>query len=124
MSYDLRIGVKVEGTDIIAVIAQPEHCSPTYNVGEMLRVAMGWDFEQGQWYNVAEVMPKIMHGLQELTARPKAYKKYNAPNGWGDTSTACDALESLVDCIQQQSDPNHPWGTWQVIPQEHLWLRW
>lgn len=124
MSYDIRIGVKVEGTDIIAVIAEPVYSSPTYNIGDMLRAAMDWDFEQGQWYNVAEVMPKIAHGLQELLKRPEAYKKYNAPNGWGDTNSAYEALASLLDCILRQSDEKHPWGTWQVIPQEHLWLRW
>ena len=49
MSYDLRIGVTVEGTDIIAVIAQPDKHSPTYNLGTMFRKCTGWDFEQSKW---------------------------------------------------------------------------
>lgn len=49
MSYDLRLAVKVEGTkDLYAVIAEPEYDSPTYNIGEMFRACMGWDFEQGK----------------------------------------------------------------------------
>ena len=40
MSYDLRIGVKVEGTDIIAVIAEPRLSSPTYNLRDMFVACM------------------------------------------------------------------------------------
>jgi hypothetical protein len=123
MSYDLRIGVKVEGTDIIAVIAEPDYSSPTYNIGDMLRAAMDWDFEQGQWYNVAEVYPKIVRGYQELSDNEKSYRKYNAKNGWGNTETACNTLKSLLECIAEQTGDSY-WGTWQVIPAEHLWLRW
>ena len=43
MSYDLRIGVKVEGTDIIAVIGEPEKSSPTYNLREMFVTCMDWN---------------------------------------------------------------------------------
>lgn len=59
MSYDLRIGVKVEGTDIIAVIAEPSVNSPTYNLGTMFRKCTGWDFMQSEWYSVAAVYPLI-----------------------------------------------------------------
>lgn len=54
MSYDLRIGVRVHNTDIIAVIDEPELSSPTYNLGKMFRACTGWDFKQGEWYNAAE----------------------------------------------------------------------
>ena len=37
MSYDLRIGVKVDGTDIIAVVAEPSRPSPTYNLGKIFQ---------------------------------------------------------------------------------------
>ena len=35
MSYDLRLGVKLADTDIIAVIAEPECSGPTYNLRDM-----------------------------------------------------------------------------------------
>ena len=88
MSYDLRIGVKVENTDIIAVIDEPERNSPTYNLGKMLRACTGWDFDQGEWYKVSEVLPLIEHGVKELYINEDAYKQYNAPNGWGTTISA------------------------------------
>ena len=120
MSYDLRIGVKVEGTDIIAVIAEPEHSSPTYNLGQMFRACMNWDYHQGEWYNVKEVLPYIERGIHELKYNSQAYKKYNPENGWGSTESALKALESLEKCIAEQ---NNGWA-WQDIPIEHLWLHW
>ena len=123
MSYDLRLAVKVEGTDILAVIDEPTYNSPTYNIGEMFRKCMGWDFEQGEFYNVAEVYSYIEHGIKELETNEKEYVKYNAPNGWGTTESALVALRSLKECIDNNSKEDSYW-TWQVIPKEHLWLAW
>lgn len=47
MSYDLRIAVKVDGCDKFAEIAEPEHSSPTYNLGKMFRACTEWDYKQG-----------------------------------------------------------------------------
>ena len=123
MSYDLRIGVKVEGTDIIAVIAEPERHSPTYNIGDLFRKCTGWDFRQSEWYRVSEVYPLIQHGLAELIAYPKKYKKYESPNGWGTIESAIEALKSLKDCIDELSEEESYCG-WNHIPMEHLWVAW
>ena len=119
MSYDLEIGVQIAGTSIIASIAEPEYDSPTYNLGKMFKACMGWDFEQGRWYRVEDVIYKIEHGIHELRHNEKAYKKYNPKNGWGDTKSALEALESLYKCIKNCSD-----GWLFDIPMEHLWVRW
>lgn len=121
MSYDLRIGVRVHGTDIIAVIDEPELSSPTYNLGKMFRACTGWDFHQGEWYNAAEVLPCIEHGIKELHLNRETYKQYDAPNGWGTTSSAMEALESLRDCIYGDIAGDR---TWQAIPVEHLYICW
>ena len=123
MSYDLRIGVKVEGTDIIAVIGQPEYDSPTYNLREMFVACTGWDYTQGEWYRVSEVYDKICRGIAELSGYPKKYKKYDSPNGWGTVSSALEALTSLRDYIDRIADPDDCW-TWNTIPKEHLWVAW
>lgn len=120
MSYDIRIGVKVADTDIIAVIAEPEYSSPTYNIGTMLRKCMDWDFKQGEWYRVTDALPHIERGIHELRFNRKAYKQYDDPGGWGTTSSALEAIESLAQCIANQYNG---W-TWQDIPPEHLYLRW
>lgn len=123
MSYDIRIGVKVEGLDVIAVIDEPERSSPTYNIGDLLRACMGWDFVQGEWYRVSEVLPKILHGLDELMLHRSNYKRYEPSNGWGSVGTAYETLSSIVECIRENTGESY-WTKWQQIPAEHLWIRW
>lgn len=122
MSYDLRIGVKVEGADgLIAVIAEPELSDPTYNIGKMLRTAMDWDFHQSTWYRVSDVFPRIECGIRELRNNPQKYKKYEPRNGWGNTESALNALLSLRDCIKENAEGI---VTWQAIPLECMYVAW
>lgn len=123
MSYDLRIGVKVAGTDIIAVIGHPEVDQPTYNLRDMFVACMDWDYTQGEWYKVSEVYEKICRGIAELSGYPKKYKKFEPDNGWGTVSSALEALISLRDCIDDIVDPNG-WRGWNTIPMKHLWVAW
>lgn len=123
MSYDLRLGVKVDGTDIIAVIAEPEFSSPTYNLREMFVACMDWDYKQGEWYKVSEVWDKIKTGIKELSEHPKNYEQYNPKNGWGNISTALSALASLDYCIKENT-PGEEYWSWNEIPVEHLYMSW
>ena len=123
MSYDIRLGVKVEGAkDLYAVIAEPEYSSPTYNIGTMLRKCMDWDFEQGEWYKVSDVLKNIQRGIEQLTMYEKRYIKYNSPNGWGTTDSARTALKSLEECIRYNSEEAS--CTWNAIPLELMYVRW
>lgn len=115
MSYDLRIGVKIYGTDIITKIATPEYDQPTYNLRDMFVACMDWDYEQGKWYHCEEVINKVEHGIRELRTKRKKYIKYNPSNGWGDIDSALRSLESLRTCIYEKAE---------VIPIEHLWMAW
>lgn len=126
MSYDLRIAVKVEGAEKgneFAVIGLPELHSPTYNIGEMLRKCMEWDFEQGEYYRVSDVYQNIVRGINNLTVREKEFEKYNSPNGWGTTVTALNALKSLKECIDNIEDPNIC-GGWNTFPKSLLYVAW
>ena len=123
MSYDLRIAVKVEGApedNKFAIIAEPEFNSPTYNIGEMFRKCMNWDFEQGTFYRVAEVYDNIVRGIKELSENETTYRQYNSPNGWGTTTSALKALKSLKQCIDEIVDG---WN-WNQFPKELLWVAW
>ena len=120
MSYDLRLGVKVEGLDVIAVIDMPEKHSPTYNLAKVFRQSTGWNFEQGTWYRVSDVLPYIKQGISELIVNHAKYKKLEPDNGWGTISSARETLISLLDCIEHQYSDY----TWQNIPPEHLWVCW
>lgn len=123
MSYDIRLGVKVDGTeDLYAVIAEPYVSHPTYNIGEMLRACTGWDFSQGEWYKVSDVLPKIKHGISELIINEEHYKQYISPNGYGTTKGALETLDSLLTCIKD-NDGDSGWS-WNTIPEEHLYVCW
>ena len=117
MSYDIELGVRVEGArDIIVYVGEPELSSPTYNLGTMFRECTGWDFEQSRWYKVSEVLPLIKHGIIELETNEEKYKKYNAKNGWGNTQNALESLVSLDRCIEDFVKDG--------IPAECLYVRW
>lgn len=127
MSYDLRIAVKVDGAEKgneYAVIAEPEHHSPTYNIGEMLRRCTGWDFEQGEFYRVSDVYQNIVLGIINLTEHEEEFEKYNSPNGWGTTVSALRALESLKKCIDDIEDPNGWCSGWNTFPKTLLYVAW
>lgn len=77
MSYDLRIAVKVDGAEKgneFAVIAEPRLSNPTYNIGEMLRRCMGWDFVQDEYYKVSEVYQNIVRGIINLTEHEREFE--------------------------------------------------
>lgn len=126
MSYDIRISVKVYGAEKgneYAVIAEPEFSSPTYNIGEMLRKCMGWDFEQGEYYRVSDVYQNIVRGIINLREHEEEYEKYNSPNGWGTTVSALKTLVSLKQCIDDIEDPNG-WADWNTFPKALLYVAW
>lgn len=115
MSYDIRLGVCVSDTDIIAEIGSPEYDSPTYNLREMFHACTGWDYKQGQWYPCELVYDNICHGISELLNDPWKYKEYEPENGWGDINVALETLQSMRDYIDKREEE---------IPLEYLFIRW
>ena len=120
MSYDIRFAVKVAGAeDQFAVIGQPEKSSPTYNLRDMFVACMDWDYEQGEWYRLSEILPKIAHGAVELISHRSKYEKYNSPNGWGTVDNAISALQSIMGWV---SDLKDSWNG--DIPLECIYMAW
>jgi len=125
VSYDIRFGVKVAGApdDCFAVIGEPEYSSPTYNLRKMFVACMDWDYRQGEWYKLNDVLPKIERGVHELKFNVAAYKKYNPPNGWGNTGSALQVLQSILDYFSDSWDGIV--GTWNAeIPYDCIYMRW
>ena len=122
MSYDIRFGVKVAGAPegVYAGIGEPEYSSPTYNVSAIFRKSMGWDYEQGEWYPILEVMPKIERGIHELRFNAKEYKQYEPDNGWGSVGTALRAMQSIL----QWFDHDYINGWNGEIPMDCIYMRW
>lgn len=126
MSYDIRFGVKVAGApdDCYAVIGCPEYDSPTYNLRDVFVKSMDWNYHQGEWYSITDVLPKIQKGIDELTQHPEKYKPLEPDNGWGTVGSAIKCLRSVVDYF---SDDN--WdglgGSWNAdVPIDCIYMRW
>lgn len=115
MSYDIRLGVKIEGLDKIVEIGEPELANPTYNLGKMFRACTGWHYKQGEYYRCSDVIEKIEHGIRELRTRPSVYKELEPSNGWGTLDDAIRVLESMRVYIYERAED---------IPIEHLWIAW
>lgn len=119
MSYDIRLGVRTIATnnnrENIAIVASPIIDSPTYNLGEMFRRAMDWDFNQGEWYRVADVIHCIRCGRDAMSLNPERFRKYEPKNHWGVVEDAIAVLDSLLECIND---------TTELWPITALWLKW
>lgn len=118
MSYDLRIGVKVEDAGgKIVQIAEPYRANPTYNLGPMFRACTGWNYKQGQYYKCSDVIGNIERGIHELTTNRKEYIDFEPSNGWGSLSGALETLESLSECIYTTAEETD-------LDLSHLYVAW
>ena len=122
MSYDIRFGVKVAGAkdDVYAVIGHPEYDSPTYNNRDIFVKCLDWDYRQGDWYKLADVMPKIERGIRELKFNKDAYKELEPKNGWGGIESALKCLQS----IRQWYEEEMQWGWNADVPIDCIYMRW
>ena len=122
MSYDIRIAVETVYPDKFgegyAVVYSPEYDSPTYNVGNIFRKVMDWDFRQGEWYPLPEVLEHIDHGIGVLRKGFGPYRDMEPDNGWGTVETVWECLTSW------RSELEDPYGVTETWPIEHLWWRW
>lgn len=128
MSYDIGIFVKVDGTkDVYAQVAEPVISHPTYNLGEMFRACMDWDFNQSEqdkngeyqpcYYNCSSAVEHLNRGIFELTVCKKNYEQYVPKNGFGSIRGAYKALSSTLECICETVRD-------KGIPLECLYMRW
>ena len=122
MSYDIRFSVKVEGAkDVYAIIGRPEYDSQTYNNRDIFVHSMDWDYKQGQWYPMNEVMPRIERGIHELTYNEMQYKQYEPDNGWGGTQSALHCLKSIHKYFYPEKEWYREWDA--DIPLECIYMK-
>lgn len=122
MSYDIRFAVETvhpnKFGECFAVVDAPANDSPTYNVGSIFRACMGWDFEQGVWYPMAEALEHIDKGIGNLRGNFDAYRHLEPENKWGTVETVWNCLTSWREEIES------PYGVTGRWPIETLWWRW
>lgn len=125
MSYDIRWCVETvranNDGDKHVVVHIPEYDSPTYNYRKMFVACMDWDYKQGEYYPMAEVLPKLRHGLAQLTKHPEKYRQYEPENGWGTLDGAIRCIESWIDELTNEADWD---GVCHYWPISALWWRW
>jgi len=122
MSYDIRFAVKVAGKeDYFAVIGEPEHNSPTYNIGDLWRKAMDFDFEQGKFYPVKELIPHFERCIHELQFNPLAYKNLEPENGWGSAATVMTATLSIMEYLREDGW-SRGWNS--DLPLDYIYMSW
>ena len=136
MSYDIRFGVQTvcanNDGERFVVVHMPEYDSPTYNLSDMFRACMDWDYDQGEWYPMAEVLPRIERGIRELATNAAEYEQYNPPNGWGTLKGALECLRNWRSELVGGDDPLLGDGNERFLfdmvtymwPLDALWFRW
>lgn len=83
MSYDISFKVKVEGVDVYVPVGCCD-ANITWNVKKIIQLSTGLPWENCKNNGLCkDVIPQIEKGCQELLTNGNAYKKYEAPNGWG-----------------------------------------
>lgn len=112
MSYDLYFYVKTEYNEFYP-IGEPELSSPTYNLGEIFRKSMRWDYRQFEIYRVSEIEEYIENGISELTNNPQEYTHLEPENKWGTVGGALRVLKSIKEYIDNSDVPN-----------EYLYFSW
>ena len=125
MSYDIRWCVETvrannDGEKYVVVHA-PEYDSPTYNYRKMFVACMDWDYDQGEYYPMLDVLPKLRHGLAQLIEHPELYRQYEPENGWGTLSGAVRCLTNWIDELTNDDKWNCVQHDW---PLDALWWRW
>ena len=125
MSYDIRWCVETvmpnNDGERFCVVRIPEYDSPTYNYRKMFVACMDWDYKQGEYYPMAEVLPKLRHGLAQLVKHPEKYRQYEPENGWGTLNGAIKCIESWIDELTNEDNWDSVCHHW---PLNALWWRW
>lgn len=125
MSYDICWCVETvrenNDGDRFVVVHTPEYDSPTYNYRKMFVACMDWDYKQGEYYPMAEVLPKLQRGLEQLVEHPEKYRQYEPENGWGTLDGAIRCIENWIDELTNKDNWDCVCHYW---PLDALWWRW
>lgn len=83
MSYDIAFKVKAEGTDTWVTVGE-QTANVTYNVREIIHKSTGLEWKNGENNGlVKDVIPSILHGIDELRWHTMKYTPLEPSNGWG-----------------------------------------
>lgn len=80
----------------------------THNLAEMAD-ALGcykclWRPEENSFSKARDIIEKLEYAINELKTNRKNYVKYDAPNGWGDTSSMLSFLSEVYEFAKEHPD--------------------
>lgn len=97
MSYDISFRVKVEGTNMWIPVGE-QTANVTYNVREIIKKSTGLEWKNGENNGlVKDVIPFILHGMDELRTNMKAYKPLEPLNGWGTVGGTLHFFDNILE---------------------------
>jgi hypothetical protein len=99
MSIDVWLGIDTGGPDEPSVGG--DH-NVTYNVSDMLDLALGFPFETLRDKSAADCIPDLERAVVHMSdpQNEPTYRAMNPPNGWGSHQGARGFLRSLLaDCL-------------------------
>lgn len=98
MSYDIEFKVRVENTDLWVDIPMNDYINITWNVNDIIRQSTGleWKNEEDNG-RVADVIPFIIKGYNELITNPEKYRHLESPNGWGTVEGTRKFFKMIID---------------------------
>lgn len=96
MSYDISFRVKVEGADLWIPVGE-QTANVTWNARELICKSTGlaWRNEENNGL-VKDVIPSILHGMDELWNNMEAYKPLEPSNGWGTVGGTLHFFDSIL----------------------------
>lgn len=120
MSYDISYRVQCKENPNLWVPIGENSANTTWNLREMICKSTGleWKNEEDNGL-VKEVIPNIIHGLEELTRFPEKYKQYESPNGWG-TVNGCKSF--FAQCIVDWNNFSEDYYTRDFVDIVHFWI--
>ena len=100
MSLDIYLQYNNDGNDTIVYDS-----NITHNLGKMASKAgiyeALWEPEVRGWLYAKDIIEVLQVGLKNLKAKPKYYKKFNSPNGWGVYEHFVPFVENYLDaCLK------------------------
>jgi hypothetical protein len=81
MSLDVHLEIDTGGESMAAVAGIGDI---TYNVGPMVREALGCGLRDLHGENAAAVLPQLRKAVADMQDRPGVYRALNPENGWGN----------------------------------------
>lgn len=114
MSYDCEIGT-VFANKTIECFYIPTISNPTYNLRNIFCKAMDFEFTQGKWYPMKDMLGRFDRAIETIYADPASFRSLEPANRWG-------TVEGALECFKCWASESR--DLLAEVPIENLYFRW